>query len=256
VDVVFLGDFLDGFDALDRLKRHAGLEFGVVSSAFAFHFFCVFWFGLQSALTHHNHSLASGPIFGVLLKNMLEKYKKMGLAAAACTLLGVSTLDAAVTLTFTQSGPNVTATWSGTYAGVPASDSSGTVASGSIIAPTVVYGLASGTAFSANGAGLASATGLASVAGSYVGATFGFDGSRLIFGPGVVGDYSPVGTMTFTNTTLAALGAGAFSNTLAFTGNGDVGGNKTISFTTIPEPSGVALAALGCLGLAFRRRAR
>jgi TPR repeat protein len=27
----------------------------------------VFWFGLQSALTHHNHSLASGPIFGVLL---------------------------------------------------------------------------------------------------------------------------------------------------------------------------------------------
>ncbi|MFN9512883.1 MAG: hypothetical protein ACK57Z_07920, partial [Akkermansiaceae bacterium] len=50
----------------DRLKRHAGLEFGVVSSAFAFHFF-VCWFGLQSAPTHHNHSLASGPIFGVLL---------------------------------------------------------------------------------------------------------------------------------------------------------------------------------------------
>ncbi|MFN9819980.1 MAG: hypothetical protein ACK56K_04695, partial [Akkermansiaceae bacterium] len=46
---------------------HAGLEFGVVSSAFAFHFF-VCWFGLQSAPTHHNHSLASGPIFGVLLK--------------------------------------------------------------------------------------------------------------------------------------------------------------------------------------------
>jgi hypothetical protein len=37
-----------------------------VSSAFAFHFVCV-RFGLQSAPTHHNHSLASGPIFGVRL---------------------------------------------------------------------------------------------------------------------------------------------------------------------------------------------
>lgn len=63
VDVEFLGDFLDGFHALDRLKRHAGLEFWVVSSAFAFHFVCV-RFGLQSAPTHHNHSLAPGPIFG------------------------------------------------------------------------------------------------------------------------------------------------------------------------------------------------
>ena len=35
----------------------------VVSSAFAFHFVCV-RFGLQSAPTHHNHSLAPGPIFG------------------------------------------------------------------------------------------------------------------------------------------------------------------------------------------------
>jgi hypothetical protein len=56
-----------GFHALDRLKRHAGLEFGVVSSAFAFHFVCV-RFGLQSAPTHHNHSLATGPISGVRLR--------------------------------------------------------------------------------------------------------------------------------------------------------------------------------------------
>src|ERR1035437_4415988 len=62
VDVEFLGDLLDGFDALERLKRHAGLEFGVVSSAFAFHFVCV-RFGLNAAPTHHNHSLASGLIF-------------------------------------------------------------------------------------------------------------------------------------------------------------------------------------------------
>ncbi|MFN4805663.1 MAG: hypothetical protein ACK56K_13550, partial [Akkermansiaceae bacterium] len=55
--------------------RHAGLEFGVVSSAFAFHFF-VCWFGLQSAPTHHNHSLASGPIFGVLLTRVFIRLRR------------------------------------------------------------------------------------------------------------------------------------------------------------------------------------
>jgi hypothetical protein len=54
-------------NALDRFKRHAGLEFGVVSSAFAFQVVCV-WYGLKSAPTHHNHSLTSGPIFGVQLR--------------------------------------------------------------------------------------------------------------------------------------------------------------------------------------------
>jgi hypothetical protein len=75
VDVEFLGDLLDGFGALERLKRHAGLEFGVVSSAFAFHFVCV-RFGLDAAPTHHNHSLATGPIFWVLLN--ASRYKKRG----------------------------------------------------------------------------------------------------------------------------------------------------------------------------------
>ncbi|WP_234047468.1 hypothetical protein, partial [Luteolibacter pohnpeiensis] len=50
-------------DSLERLKRHAGLEFGVVSSAFAFHFVRV-RFGLRYQPKHHNHSLATGPIFG------------------------------------------------------------------------------------------------------------------------------------------------------------------------------------------------
>jgi len=62
MDVEFLRDLLDGFDALERLKRHAGLKFGVVSSSFAFHFVCV-RFGLNAAPPHHNHSLATGPIF-------------------------------------------------------------------------------------------------------------------------------------------------------------------------------------------------
>ncbi len=62
MDIEILGDLLDGFDALERFERYAGLEFGVVSSAFAFHFVCV-EFGLQPDPPHHNHSLATGPIF-------------------------------------------------------------------------------------------------------------------------------------------------------------------------------------------------
>lgn len=46
---------------------------------------------------------------------MIQNYKKIGLAALACTLLGMNAAEAAVTLTFAQDGPNVTATWSGTY---------------------------------------------------------------------------------------------------------------------------------------------
>ena len=67
MNVEFLGDLLDGFDALERLKRYAGFEFGVVSSSFAFHFLCV-RFGLNAAPTHHNHSLTAGLIFWVRLR--------------------------------------------------------------------------------------------------------------------------------------------------------------------------------------------
>jgi hypothetical protein len=35
VNVEFLGDLLNRFDALERLKRYAGFEFGIVSSSFA-----------------------------------------------------------------------------------------------------------------------------------------------------------------------------------------------------------------------------
>ena len=45
------------------LKHHAGLEFGAVFTAFVFHIVCV-RFDLQSAPTHHNHSLTTDPIFG------------------------------------------------------------------------------------------------------------------------------------------------------------------------------------------------
>ena len=70
MDVKILGDLLDGLNALERLKRHAGFEFGVVSSSFYFHFV---WFRLDQspASDHQNHSLAPGPNFGVRLSQLI-----------------------------------------------------------------------------------------------------------------------------------------------------------------------------------------
>ncbi len=62
VNVEFLSDLLDRFDALERLKRYAGFELGIVSFSFAFHFVCV-RFGFNAAPSHHNHSLTTGLIF-------------------------------------------------------------------------------------------------------------------------------------------------------------------------------------------------
>jgi hypothetical protein len=67
MDIEFFRDLLDGFDSLERLKRHSGLEFGVVSSSFAFHFFCVLGSVYKTAPIRHNLSLAYGPIFRVRL---------------------------------------------------------------------------------------------------------------------------------------------------------------------------------------------
>ena len=66
MDVEFLGDLLDGLDALERFERDAGFKFGFVSSSFCFHFV---WFRLGSrpAPDHHNPSLTPGPNFGVRL---------------------------------------------------------------------------------------------------------------------------------------------------------------------------------------------
>lgn len=62
--------------------------------------------------------------------------------------------------------------------------------------------------------------------------------------------------MTFADTTLAAMGAANYDNTLAFTGTGSVGGSREIRFTTapVPEPATGLLGLLAVGGLAFRRR--
>ena len=55
-------------DALERLKRHAGFEFGFLSSSFGFHFG---WFRLGSRPVpdHHHQRLTPGSNFGVRLKS-------------------------------------------------------------------------------------------------------------------------------------------------------------------------------------------
>ncbi len=221
---------------------------------------------------------------------MIQKYKKIGLAALAYTLLGMNAAEAAVILTFAQDGPNVTATWSGTYdvpvgttqivtenqntstferfidprsgsgeilnvvgRGARADSLWGWLANAGIHEPTVIP---SGVGFS----------------GSYTGQTFGFGhevnlglGSFLVlpvagFGgrgvPTTPGPYSPVGTMTFASTTLAAMGAANYDNTLAFTGTGSVGGSREIRFQTaaVPEPTTGLLCFMAVGGLALRRR--
>ncbi len=60
--VEFLVDMLDGLEALERLKRYVGFEFGVVSLSFCF-YFSVFDSVLKPRPAHLNHSLTSGLIF-------------------------------------------------------------------------------------------------------------------------------------------------------------------------------------------------
>ncbi|MFK7910010.1 MAG: PEP-CTERM sorting domain-containing protein, partial [Akkermansiaceae bacterium] len=91
-------------------------------------------------------------------------------------------------------------------------------------------------------------------------APFGFDDAGFAI-PGLNDDVPPAfafyifnssHTMRWEDKTLVEIGAGAFANTLAWTSA--VGGNHTVSFTTVPEPSSVAMGALGIALGAFRRR--
>ncbi len=224
-------------------------------------------------------------------KTMIQKYKKIGLTALACTLLGMNAAEAAVILTFAQNGPDVTATWSGTYdvpvgtlVFVGGNENTSTFdrfidprsGSGEIL-NVIGRGVGAGTPWGgwlAN-AGIHEPTVIpfgVGFSGSYTGQTFGF-GRDVTFGlgnflalpiaggsgrnfPTTPGPYSPVGTMTFASTTLAAMGAANYDNTLAFTGTGSLAGSREIRFTTapVPEPTTGLLSLLAVGGLTLRRR--
>ena len=181
----------------------------------------------------------------------------MGLAAAACMLLGVNSSEAAVTLSFAQVGANVTATWSGSY-DLPSAPTIvyDAPSDGSLFIAGVAFGVGGGFNFMyANSSGVGFSHGPSSmVFGSYVGDTFGFSSDELYYRSGGTGTYAPTGTMTFTGKTLAELGASSFENTLAYRGTGSVDGSREILFTTVPEPTSALLSALGASMLLRRRR--
>lgn len=189
---------------------------------------------------------------------MLEKYKKMGLAAATCMLLGVNSSEAAVILTFQQVGNDVTASWSGSY-NLPTSTFTAVRPSLAVLTSTVAVGTTGDSVSEAASSGSAVSSPLLGFPPDlYVGDSFGFTRSTLFFPAGATGEYSPTGTFTFLNRTLSQLGAGSFDNFVAFVGVGNVGGDREIRFNTasIPEPSSIFLIGLGTVALVFRRKTR
>ncbi len=179
-------------------------------------------------------------------------------AAAACSLLGVNVSEAAVTLTFAQVGQNVTATWSGTYLTYSSGGGVATYIPGANIASNSVIGLtgAQVRSFGQGNGNTFTNTPLVGAVGTYAGGDFGYIGTTLYYPNAAHGGtvFSPAGTMTFANTTLAALGAGQFNNTLVFTGGGSVAGSREIRLDTIPEPSSILLLGLGAAGFVTRRQ--
>lgn len=193
---------------------------------------------------------------------MLKKYKKLGMSAIACTLLGMGASEAAVTLTFAQTGADVTAVWSGSYL-LPALDGSGFPIAGGHLGVNKAYGLPAVAYDYLSVAGVATILpGIVTTSGPYVGDSFGFAASLLVFKANASGTFSPQGTFTFANKTLAQLGVGGFNNTLAFTGYNNSGESSKIYYhtagmTAIPEPASLfGTAGVLASGLLIRRRSQ
>jgi hypothetical protein len=64
MQIVFLGDLLDGFDAFERFQGYTGFEFRIVSAAFCFHGWWFLFSALQTPPPPHFYSLTTGPISG------------------------------------------------------------------------------------------------------------------------------------------------------------------------------------------------
>lgn len=165
--------------------------------------------------------------------------------------------QAAVTLTFQQVGNDVVGQWSGTY-DLPAGGPTGTNPSSYAVLNGLsrAFGLVGG--LGGNFSGIAGTPGSSGtlVIGQYTGDTFGFDGTALYWPTSASGTYSPSGTMTFLNTTLAAAGVASYSHTVAFTGSDNVAGSQEIRFHTVPEPSSTLLMPIGAAFCLLSRRRR
>jgi MYXO-CTERM domain-containing protein len=204
--------------------------------------------------------------------------KQSFLVAFTCgTLLLAPHCGAAVIVSFEQVGSDVVATWRGdiTLGLYNASDSNAWILAyssfnslgssrslmrvghpnnpgdffvgGAATVTTLVSQPTAGTDLSMIGPGVPFPSG------------FGFTGDtfQLPNFPGSPSSYFDFGSgstyfMTWQNSTLSAIGAATFSNTLAWTSS--AGGANTVSYTTVPEPGAALLGMVGGVCLLRRRR--
>jgi hypothetical protein len=195
---------------------------------------------------------------------MKRKSKIVTLAAAACTLLLTNASQAAITITFTQSGPDVVATFSGSIVAPTASHNSTftvTDVAANVAATTFLYYSAVGASYKWwSGAGTAvnhttisPARATSDVSG---GTTFAFVGTSLYLPSTVAsgGTFTPTGSATWRNIDLATMDLIGFNDTIAYTLTGG-GSSQTIRYTSvIPEPSTFCLSIAGLATLALLRR--
>jgi hypothetical protein len=195
---------------------------------------------------------------------MLNKYYKMGLAAATCTLLGMSAANAAVTITFTESGGNVIATGVGTVnlvgLGSPNSPTfRASVAGGSgtqvFVGPTIEVPVT--TYFGVGGPTNWGPGFFFDFASSGSGDLFGIAGngdfSQLVVPAGYVSGSPLSGSAEWTSASFSSLALTPGSYVYTW-GDGVTEDSLTVNIGAIPEPSGALLGCLGVLALLRRKR--
>ncbi len=178
----------------------------------------------------------------------------IALAAAACSLLITNASQAAVTVTWSQEGPDVVATYSGSVLPGVFLANNFTIDPRRRVSNTDFNHIIPAGSFRVL-PGLHSASGLASVnATSATSGVFSFGNNNQLYLPpsaaeGVMLNVS--GSLTFANRTLASMNADAFDNQLVFVT--DTNDNR-VFYNTVPEPGSVALCAFGAAFLLRRRR--
>ncbi len=198
------------------------------------------------------------------IKKEKMKHKLKSVSTLAATLITFGSLvggaDAAITITITDDGTNLTMSATGTYdfsaAPILATDSD-TLGFDSAFAPTfLVYGWDAGSqsnTFAISHSGSLTATGDKFPADSMTTTNpFFIDLNNGIIvvsrsSAPLIGSVNE--TATFLNTTLASMGM-VSGESLTVTWNGD---SATIQTSAIPEPSSALLLGLGALGLAGLR---